>query len=318
MPVGLMLALLFSLSRMSRRNEIISQLTAGRSLTRVLAPLILMGMAMTGLCLWLNWERAPHAEGLKKVGIEKIKRGKKADEVEPVMAHLFRDRLHSRTWFVRKLRVRGPLSHILEGVQVTQQNPEGRIVKKWYGNAAYNAATKTWKLEKGMIVDFKPDGDVDQSDRFPYGFRLITDWEETPLRVSSAELDPNALSVPELQEYLQSNSDFTPVQLAPYRANLADRYALPLECLLAVFIGAPLGIVYNRSGTVGAVSVAISLLVIMIMTHYFFLILGKGLRIDPNFSPWIPDILLGSIGLILLWYRATNRSFPKFTFSRRR
>src|SRR5207244_4121725 len=34
LPVGLMLALLFSLSRMSRTNELISQLTAGRSVVR--------------------------------------------------------------------------------------------------------------------------------------------------------------------------------------------------------------------------------------------------------------------------------------------
>jgi len=48
MPVALMLALLFSLSRMSRYNEIISQLTAGRSLIRVLMPLILFGVALRG------------------------------------------------------------------------------------------------------------------------------------------------------------------------------------------------------------------------------------------------------------------------------
>jgi lipopolysaccharide export LptBFGC system permease protein LptF len=270
---------------------------------------------MSGLCLWLSWERAPHAEGIKKTAMSKIRRGKKADEIEPVVGHLFRDRLHNRTWFVRKLR---PRADLLEGVHVTQQNAEGRILKKWYGNALYNPAEKTWRLWKGMIVDFTPDGDVDHADRFPLGFRPITEWAETPLRVASAELDPNALSVPELHEYLQSNGDFTAVQLAPYRANLADRFALPFQCLLAVFIGAPLGIVYNRTGTIAGVTAAISLMVMMIMTHYFFLILGKGLRVNPDVSPWIPDILMGCIGLALLWYRSTNRDFPKFTFSLRR
>src|ERR1700676_1339329 len=35
LPIGMLLALLFSLSSMSRRNEIISMLTAGRSVFRV-------------------------------------------------------------------------------------------------------------------------------------------------------------------------------------------------------------------------------------------------------------------------------------------
>ena len=142
----------------------------------------------------------------------------------------------------------------------------------------------------------------------------MSDWQETPLRVASAELDPAFLGVPELEEYLTSNSDFTKVQLAPYRANLADRYALPLQCLLAVFIGAPLGIYYNRSGVIGGVTAAVILLAVMILAHYFFLILGKGLRIDPNFSPWIPDIVLGLVGLELLWFRAANRDFPGWWF----
>ena len=47
LPVAMLLALLFSLSRMSRTNEIISMLTAGRSVTRLLMPLIGCGLAAT-------------------------------------------------------------------------------------------------------------------------------------------------------------------------------------------------------------------------------------------------------------------------------
>ena len=39
LPVGLLLALLYSLSRMSRSNEIISMLTAGCSVVRIMVPL---------------------------------------------------------------------------------------------------------------------------------------------------------------------------------------------------------------------------------------------------------------------------------------
>ena len=44
LPVSLLLALLFSLGRMSRANEIVSMLTAGVSIPRVLLPLIGMGL----------------------------------------------------------------------------------------------------------------------------------------------------------------------------------------------------------------------------------------------------------------------------------
>ncbi len=147
MPVGLMLALLFSLSRMSRTNEIISQLTTGRSLVRILAPLILVGIAATGFCFWLNWERVPHAEGIKKNAMNQIRRGKKAGEVEPVLAHLFRDRRDNRTWYIRKMQ---PGGNHLEDVHVTQQDAEGHIVKKWYANDFYYIPErKLWRLDRG-------------------------------------------------------------------------------------------------------------------------------------------------------------------------
>ena len=76
MPVGLLLALLSSLSSMSRRNEIISMLTAGRSVLRVLAPVLCIGALAAGTSLWLNWELAPHAEGIKKVAMKQIRRQK--------------------------------------------------------------------------------------------------------------------------------------------------------------------------------------------------------------------------------------------------
>jgi lipopolysaccharide export system permease protein len=315
LPVGLLLALLYSLSRMSRSNELISMLTAGRSVTRVLLPLLAFGVLTSAFCLWLNWERAPHAENIKKVAVNQIKRGKKVGEPEAVVAHLFRDRQNDRTWYVRKLR---PGLGRLEGLHITQQDSEGRIIRKWYAeHALYDPRLKTWTLEKGMMVEFTPEGDIADTDHFPSNSRTIKDWSETPWRVASSELDPQGLSVPELRDYLVFNSDFPAAQLAPYRANLADRYALPFSCLVVVLIAAPLGIVYNRRGVVGAVGAALFIFFGMIMARGFFLAMGKGMRVDPSLAPWVPNILLGLLGLVLLWFRSTNRDLPSFSFGKK-
>jgi lipopolysaccharide export LptBFGC system permease protein LptF len=72
LPVGMLLALLYSLSQMSRRNEIIAMLTAGRSVVRVLMPLIVIGLLLTAGCMVLNWAWAPHAEAVKEVALDRI------------------------------------------------------------------------------------------------------------------------------------------------------------------------------------------------------------------------------------------------------
>src|SRR5919201_5507205 len=69
LPVALLLALLFALGRMSRANEIVSMLTAGVSIPRVLTPLIGMGLLTVGASLALNYSLAPHAEMARKIFI---------------------------------------------------------------------------------------------------------------------------------------------------------------------------------------------------------------------------------------------------------
>src|ERR1700730_4113569 len=59
LPVSLLLALLFCLGRMSRANEIVSMLTAGISLPRVLLPLIFIGILTSLTMAALNYSLAP-------------------------------------------------------------------------------------------------------------------------------------------------------------------------------------------------------------------------------------------------------------------
>src|SRR2546422_3378174 len=67
LPVSLLLALLFCLGRMSRANEIVSMLTAGVSVPRVLLPLIVMGGLTSLGSAALNYSLAPHAEIARRV-----------------------------------------------------------------------------------------------------------------------------------------------------------------------------------------------------------------------------------------------------------
>jgi LPS export ABC transporter permease LptG len=316
LPIGLLLGLLYSLSRMSRSNEIISMLTAGRSVPRVLLPLIVVGLIATALCTVLNYQLAPRAESVRKVALEQISRGRRAGEVEALRGHLFRDRQTNRLWFVRRFT---PGTLQLDGVQILQQEPNGRINKKWYAlRAVYDPKLKEWTLSRGMIVEFDKNGEIIKTDNFQTGRRKISDWTETPWRVGSARLDPQGLSIPELREFLQYNSDFPAASLAPYRATLSDRWALPWSCLIVIFVAAPLGIVYSRRGVLAGVASSIFIFFGMIMIRYLFLALGKGNRIDPTLAPWIPNAIFLAVGLLLLYFRATNRDVPKFGFRRKR
>lgn len=315
LPVGLLLALLFSLSRMSRTNELIAQLTAGRSVFRILFPLFGVGLLCTAVLAYLNYELAPHAESVKEMALEQIKKGRKKAERDAIEAHLFRDRQTLRSWYIRKMRVNSPT---LDNVVIVQQDDNGRIVQKWYADRAdWVEKTGDWVFKRGMRVDFDAQGQETSRDVFQNGIHLVKGWSESPWRIASSNFEPQSLSVPELREYLAFNHDFPRTALAPFRTFLEHRQALPWTCIVVVLIAAPLGIVFNRRGVLAGVASSIFIFFGMIFVTNLFLALGKGDRVSPWMAGWAPNLLVGAIGLVLLWFRNSNRDVPKL-FSKRR
>src|SRR5881275_938877 len=123
LPVSLLLALLFSLGRMSRANEIVSMLTAGVSIPRVLAPLIGMGLVTVAATFALNYSLAPHAEMAKKNFIATAR-----SHQFTVQGQIFRNRTDSRTWFIQSFR---PGHNVFSNVQVLQQDANDNIVESY-------------------------------------------------------------------------------------------------------------------------------------------------------------------------------------------
>src|SRR4051794_38454968 len=242
LPVALLLALLFSLGRMSRSNEIVSMLTAGVSLPRVIAPLLIAAFLTSVASTALNYSLAPHAEfAHKKLLDDPQSRRSQLGSV----AQVFRNRTDNRTWFIQQFY---PGENVFNTVHVIQQDAQDNIVRNYIATSAeYHPEAKTWELKKVKVVSYDPAGNI--TDLIPYTESLmIPDWSETPFRLSSANLRAEFLSVPELHDYLQFNADFPATLLAPFATHLEQRLALPWNCLIVALIAAPLGIGYSRRG----------------------------------------------------------------------
>ncbi len=322
MPMGVLLALLYSLSKMSRSNEIISMLATGRSVPRLLLPLFAFCALLTGACVWLNYELAPRADRLRKEDVGRIRYGEsEIEKAKYIAGHLTKDRKTNRLWFSAVTRTN---VDALSEVHITQLDPDGRPITRWYAHeAAYDARSGNWVLTQGKQVDFDREGNVAAiADDWSHatgaaGTRIMKDWDETPFRITSSRMDSEQLSVPELREYLASNADFSASQLAPFRTHLEHRWALPFTCFAVAFIAAPLGIVFSRRAVLASVAGSIFIFFVFLFLMFFFLAMGKGNHLSPLVAGWTPNVALIVIGLYLIWLRSTNREAFKF-FSRKK
>ena len=278
LPVALLLGLLFALGRMSRSNEIVSMLTAGVSVPRVLMPLIFIGLLTVLGTFALNYELAPHSEPAQKRFLASDQEHPRMNLVE---GQIFRNRTDLRTWFVQNFRLH---QNVFNNVQVLQQDANDNIVLSYVAKrATYLPESRTWELESVKIVKYDSTGAVASEEIQPK--LKIEHWSETPFRLGSANVHAEALSVPELREYLQFNSDFPATLLAPFRTHLQYRLALPWTCLVVVFIAAPLGIGFSRRGVLSSVAASIMLVFSMNFLTHLFLALGEGYRVSALVAP---------------------------------
>jgi lipopolysaccharide export system permease protein len=308
LPVSLLLALLFVLGRMSRANEIVSMLTAGVSVPRVLRPLLLIGLLTVAASTALNWALAPHADNARRAIISTEQKVRRESQIE---GQIFRNRTDSRTWFIQSFR-RG--QSVFNNVEILQQDSRDNIVTNYLAaKAVFHPDKKSWELLDAKVVNYDRSGNITHEETHP---SLVLDhWTETPFRLSSANVRAEALSVPELRDYLRFNSDFPTALLAPFKTHLQYRLALPWTCLVVVFIAAPLGIGFSRRGVLSSVATSIVLVFVMNFLTHLFLALGEGSRVPAWTAAWLPNLIFAVIGLYLLYLRSTNRDglgFPTF------
>ncbi len=99
-----------------------------------------------------------------------------------------------------------------------------------------------------------------------------------------------------------------------YSVEIHKKFSLPVACIVFVLIGAPLGMITQKKGFVTAITFSFG----FFLLYWVFLIAGEEfadrLLLSPVSAMWGPNIILGSVGIILT-IKATGRKglFIPFT-----
>ncbi len=315
MPASLLLAVLYTLTKMSRANEIVAMLTAGRSVNQILRPIFVVVITVSVMSLAANYHWAPRAEGNR----EAVLRALGARQKDSIMASsvLYRDPVTLRVWYVSTLpfSLRGER---LRGVQVREMGKDGKVTRVIHADSAMWWPGGHWRFYDGKEVLYTDDKPVtirsfpkDADGRFSLE---VNNFEETPWGMVSYALQPDFMGVPQIVSYLKAHPKDPKERLAPFYTHYYQRFAMPWQSLALTLVAAPLGIAYSRRGAVGGIAGSIFIFFGILFLNNLCLNLGKGGHLPPWFSPWIPHLMFGTLGLVLLHYRSQNKDLPKLSF----
>jgi lipopolysaccharide export LptBFGC system permease protein LptF len=304
-PTAAMLAILATYVIKSRQNEIVTWISAGQSVYRLLAPCFLA----TAILGFVNWEiqeqTLPAANKIqdslrtqiRSRGIVTNKSGKywvySNDQIIsfelPFASDNERPELPTT---INQKRSASDNEQQLTSVRVFQFAPGGTPLQ-----AVYHSGSAVWRGNRLVLSE-----PVDRSDlsngqiKYTKEPRVELPQESSPF-VNISE-KPSYLDRAELRERIRaSDSD---IERRMFSVALQKRYATPFLPLIIALFTAPFALSLSRRGKVITVGVAIGLWLLFIGFTSIFEEFGLNGFLTPSFAIWAPLSFFTMLGLYLL------------------
>ena len=292
LPPCLLLAMLYSLSNLTRHSEITAMRAGGVSIYRIVMPFIGIGLLAALISGLLNETVVPDSayRAEQFLDYQKTDRGE-----ETYFADNIALKRGPHVWHIETLDTR---DYSMYNVELVQQREDGtRAVTYWAEKALW--LDGRWWFMDVSVQRYEENG-------YPSGqSEIILQKEmrnipETPSVFMAEIKDPQYLSSSEMMRYLEAQTGISDDTRARLKVDLHARMAAPLVCLLVAVIGVPVGAHTGRRGAFAGILLALSLFFGIYILQLISQALGKQELIPAWLGGWLPVIVFGSLSPFLI------------------
>jgi lipopolysaccharide export system permease protein len=302
LPISLLLALLYCLTTMARHNEIIAMRAAGRSLVRISVPLFAVALLLGAGMLFVLEYLAPDANQKAENQLGQTER----DENASVIGLNFREEQKNAMWRITQYT---PATGTMVGVNVnwTENDLEREIIAqegKWlnggwvfYGVQLQNG--RTGVLDTTLIPIEILTGELESFTKED----LHNEIEKSELLAVLNKRGGNKLQMTlgEINSYLQMRMVLSEEQRQYLLTQYHGRLAQPWTFAVVVLVALPFGCVTGRQSAYVGVASSIGICFLYHLLTTFGLAFGTSGMLPPVLAAWLPNILFGTIGSVMLW-----------------
>jgi lipopolysaccharide export system permease protein len=294
-PMSMLFSSLMAFGRLSGESEMVAMFASGVSLYRMLAPVFLIALAVTGLTWEFNEEVVPWTSRAAVALKEEV------GQIQPRNRVILPQYEGNTDNLLRLVTASGfdPKTKILKNVQFIQYN-KGRMVAYVSAPTARFSNETTWEFFNPMVLQVAPDGGA-------VTHRLASaryDIGHPPQEMESSRPKPEEMTYAELRRYIakQEKEGIIGPPILQNQVELQRKIALPFTSLVFAMIGAPLGIRPSRRSGGFGLGLGFSVLVIFafyVLMSYLSVAGGQG-KLDPVSAAWLPNWITAAFGVFLL------------------
>ena len=303
-PMSVMMAVLLSFMRLSGDNEIIALKTSGISVYRLLPPVILFCLVGCLLTAFMTvygqpWGRSAVKELTFKIVSSSLAVGLKErtfnDSFKDVMFYVNEIDLKDRTLidvFIEDKRAKNVVSTVIA--------PKGKLYSESDG-LVYQL-----RLYDGIINQVSVKNRSAHSLKFEtYDIRL--DLKKNVTNAKEKGKSRKEMSLNELRHYLKHTSSKNDRY---YKAlmELHKKFSISIACFTLGILAVSLGIQSRSSKKSYGLVLGLVFFLVYYLLLSFGLVFGETGAYPPAIGMWVPNYIMGGLGLYLLFRTANERS----------
>ncbi len=289
LPAAVLFATVFTVGALTRNSELTAAKASGVSFHRMATP-IFLGAAIVTVFTMLLGELVPVTNGRRNA----LLREKSAVAKETSRFNFAYAAGGGRVYKVGLLNVAAGEIRSLE----IERHGTGPA----YPTYLLMAARATWAPDTGWILHqgtlhILPDSLTDLAMSFD---RMVDHrLRERPADLMLTPRSPDEMRYAELGRFIRalerSGSD-----VRELKVEQSLKIAIPVTCIIIAVFGAPLATSTRRGGTAFGVGISLATTVIFLMLIQITKAVGGGGLLPPRVAAWIPNLLFGGVGALLL------------------
>lgn len=297
LPLGLLVSLLFTLTKLHRANELVAMRASGVSLLRLMMPVWCFGLLACALLWWLNSTVVPWSVEQSRILDDELQFRKQAksltpDHVGAVYSVAFDNSSRGRMWFFNRYSQSTRRGY---GVSVSLLDSRRRETQRIVAAQAWkDPARGGWVFQDGRELKFDPEsGELAGST--PFRERLEPKYDEDPQLMLLIDQRPRDLSFFELHRIMDYFSAQGNPKGVPYAVRYFAIIATTLSPLIVIAIAIPFSVIGVRVNPAVGVSKSIGLFFLYYILDTVAESLATKQIIDPALAAWLPNLGMAAL-----------------------
>ena len=271
---------------MAQNNEITAMKASGFSLYRIFQPVFIAAFFISLFMIVFNDQVVTRANGKETDIKEEYSRR------SGVATYVIFMSSGNRVFYIHIIFLRNKR---MQNITMYEFDENNNVRRETFAKEA-SWTDQTWHLKKGIVRTFKEGG----WEEVPYEHKEITVAED-PEIIAKGTRDPKEISFRELSKligYKEAAGQTARRDIV----TLHNRISFPFACFIMALLGAPLFIIFGRSGT------AVGFLLTMFISFLYWSIaiavfeaFGNNGKLPPMLSCWVANFIFAVVGVVFVY-----------------